>query len=142
MELKNDKLFIDGVETTVENLQIGIDPAVPGSDMVIVPLVPINTTIACFGKYCAQLREQIEAFFWSVTENLTIEHGRIVSITGYHGNIAIYMIRCRKRKYGGGWAVVSLDESGCKARWLRSPRRPFRSLKSARMALKRRGVLG
>lgn len=136
MELKNAKLFIDGTEIPVES----VHHAVPGSDATVGIWGPVNCTITWFGKSCSELCALIESNFSPTTEKSWVVRGRVMNVTGYRGYVASYIIFRRKRENGGGWAVRVAYEASKSGRWLRSPLRPFRSLKSARMALKRRGV--
>jgi len=137
MDFRNAKLFIDGTEIPVENVQIGYDTA-SGPDHSVVSMVT-GLAQGNLGAFRGFL-ELMEAAESSVKEELAIRSGRIVQVTGYRGDFAVYIIGRRKRKFGGGWAVVITKTLVGKAVWLRSPSRPFRSIKSARRALDRKGV--
>ena len=136
MEFRNAKLFIDGTEIPVENVQIGYDTA-SGPDQTMVSMVTgvAEWNVGAFRSFL----ELMEAASSALKEELAIQSGRIVKVTGYRGDFAVYIIGRRKRKFGGGWAVVMTKTLVGKAVWLRSPSRPFRSIKSARRALERKG---
>ena len=146
MEFRNAKLFIDGTEIPVENVQIGYDTA-SGPDQTMVSMVTgvaewnvgaFRSFLELIGAFRSFL-ELMEAASSALKEELAIQSGRIVKVTGYRGDFAVYIIGRRKRKFGGGWAVVMTKTLVGKAVWLRSPSRPFRSIKSARRALERKG---
>jgi len=76
-----------------------------------------------------------------VVEKVILDHGVVAFVTAVsHAGGIPYMIE--RTMPGGperpGW-VVHIDIGGRTFRYLRSPLRPFRTLRSARAALRRRG---